>query len=196
VITDSSGINSYRDTADDHDPVRGLRSAALRQLDRGVSSGTLPSRGAEIVEKLIGYGPDVERSWAARWVTETGDPAYRNAFAKLLLYGEQGAGLEFSPAEREAFDRVTRLKGEPCAMSRDDEPTARLRETVQTFLDTRGSFTDAASRMHVHKNTVHYRVRKAEEILGHPVNQDRLELEVALMACAQLGLGLTEWRRP
>jgi hypothetical protein len=81
-------------------------------------------------------------------------------------------------------------------LMRDDEPTARLRETVQTFLDTRGSFTDAASRMHVHKNTVHYRVRKAEEILGHPVNQDRLELEVALMACAQLGLGLTEWRRP
>ena len=64
MITDSSGINSYRDTADDHDPVRGLRSAALRQLDRGVSSGTLPSRGAEIVEKLIGYGPDVERNWA------------------------------------------------------------------------------------------------------------------------------------
>ena len=24
-----------------------------------------------------------------------------------------------------------------------------------------GSFTDAAARMHVHKNTVHYRVRKA-----------------------------------
>jgi hypothetical protein len=44
----------------------------------------------------------------------------RNAFAKLLLYGEQGAGLEFSPAEREAFDRVTRLKGEPCAMSLTD----------------------------------------------------------------------------
>ncbi|MEV6325026.1 helix-turn-helix domain-containing protein [Nocardia sp. NPDC051787] len=70
----------------------------------------------------------------------------------------------------------------------DDEPTARLRDTLQVFLDARGSFTDAAARMHVHKNTVHYRVRKAEEILGHPVTEHRLELEVALMACAQLGL--------
>jgi hypothetical protein len=71
---------------------------------------------------------------------------------------------------------------------RDDEPMTRLRETVRVFLDTRGSFTDAAARMHVHKNTVHYRVRKAEEILGHPLTENRLEIEVALLVCAQLGL--------
>ncbi|MFD7441220.1 helix-turn-helix domain-containing protein [Streptomyces sp. NPDC059909] len=70
----------------------------------------------------------------------------------------------------------------------DDDATARLRETVQVFLDARGSFTDAAARMHVHKNTVHYRVRKAEEILGHPLTENRLDIEVALLACAQLGL--------
>ncbi|WP_433714576.1 PucR family transcriptional regulator [Nocardia sp. CA-084685] len=80
-------------------------------------------------------------------------------------------------------------------LMRDDEATARLRETVQIFLDTRGSFTDAAARMHVHKNTVHYRVRKAEEILGHPVTENRLELEVALLACAQLGLEPPQRRR-
>ncbi|WP_433634882.1 PucR family transcriptional regulator [Nocardia sp. CA-120079] len=73
-------------------------------------------------------------------------------------------------------------------LMRDDEPTARLRETVQTFLDVSGSFTDAAARMHVHKNTIHYRVRKAEEILGRPIAENRLELEVALMACSQLAL--------
>jgi DNA-binding PucR family transcriptional regulator len=64
----------------------------------------------------------------------------------------------------------------------------RLRETVRIFLDARGSFTDAAARMHVHKNTVHYRVRKAEEILGHPLTENRLEIEVALLVCDQLGL--------
>ncbi|MEV5954744.1 helix-turn-helix domain-containing protein [Streptomyces sp. NPDC051987] len=73
-------------------------------------------------------------------------------------------------------------------LMRDDEATVRLRETVQVFLDARGSFTDAAARMHVHKNTVHYRVRKAEEILGHPLTEHRLDIEVALLACAQLGL--------
>ncbi|WP_128377165.1 helix-turn-helix domain-containing protein [Streptomyces cavernae] len=77
-------------------------------------------------------------------------------------------------------------------LMRDDEATIRLRETVQVFLDARGSFTDAAARMHVHKNTVHYRVRRAEEILGHPLTENRLDIEVALLACAQLGLGPAE----
>ncbi|MFI2033436.1 helix-turn-helix domain-containing protein [Streptomyces bottropensis] len=74
-------------------------------------------------------------------------------------------------------------------LMREDDATLRLRETVQVFLDAQGSFTDAAARMHVHKNTVHYRVRKAEEILGHPLTANRLDIEVALLACAQLGLG-------
>lgn len=71
---------------------------------------------------------------------------------------------------------------------RTDEATARLRETVLVFLDARGSFNDAAGRLHVHKNTVHYRVRKAEEMLGHPLAENRLDIEVALRTCAQLGL--------
>ncbi|WP_028475933.1 CdaR family transcriptional regulator [Nocardia sp. CNY236] len=71
---------------------------------------------------------------------------------------------------------------------RDDETTARLRETVQTYLDARGSLTDAATRMHVHKNTVHYRIRRAEDVLGHPLSVNRLETEVALMIFEQLGL--------
>jgi DNA-binding PucR family transcriptional regulator len=40
--------------------------------------------------------------------------------------------------------------------------------------------------MHVHKNTVLYRVRKAEELLGRPVTDGRLAIEVALLACDQL----------
>ncbi|TQM32215.1 PucR family transcriptional regulator [Nocardia bhagyanarayanae] len=73
-------------------------------------------------------------------------------------------------------------------LMRDDESTARLRETAQVYLDARGSLTDAAARMHVHKNTVHYRIRKAEELLGHPLGTNRLDVEIALMVCAQFGL--------
>lgn len=71
---------------------------------------------------------------------------------------------------------------------RDDESMGRLRETVRVFLDTGGSFVDAAARLHVHKNTVHYRVRRAEEVLGRPLTAGRLDIEVALLACDQLGL--------
>ncbi|MBF6520190.1 helix-turn-helix domain-containing protein [Nocardia farcinica] len=76
-------------------------------------------------------------------------------------------------------------------LMRDDESTARLRDTAQVYLDARGSLTDAAARMHVHKNTVHYRVRKAEELLGHSLTVNRLELELALLVCAQFGLAET-----
>ncbi|MEW1734931.1 PucR family transcriptional regulator [Nocardia beijingensis] len=80
---------------------------------------------------------------------------------------------------------VRRVLGD---LMRDDETTARLRETVRTYLEARGSLTDAAARMHVHKNTVHYRIRRAEEVLGHPLTVNRLETEVALMVSEQLGL--------
>lgn len=69
-----------------------------------------------------------------------------------------------------------------------DDTSARLRETLRGFLDSQGSYTDTAARMHVHKNTVHYRVRQAEEQLGRSVNDNRLETEVALLLCEQLGL--------
>ncbi|SNT31012.1 DNA-binding transcriptional regulator, PucR family [Streptosporangium subroseum] len=69
----------------------------------------------------------------------------------------------------------------------DDESGARLRETAQIFLDTGCSYTATASAQILHKNTVQYRIRKAEEIMGHPVQQGRADLEVALRAVQYLG---------
>ena len=78
---------------------------------------------------------------------------------------------------------VQRTLGE---LARDDEGMARLRHTVQVLLEANGSYTEAAARMHVHKNTVLYRLRKAEDLLGRPVTDDRLRIQVALIACDQL----------
>ena len=64
---------------------------------------------------------------------------------------------------------------------------ARLRETARVFLAADGSFTAAAEQLTLHKNTVHYRVRKAEEILGRPLQESRLDVELALAACRWLG---------
>lgn len=75
-------------------------------------------------------------------------------------------------------------------LARDDETMARLRATVRAYLQAGGSSTDAAAALHLHKNTVHYRLRRAEEALGHPVGSaegDRLAVEVALLACHHLG---------
>lgn len=69
----------------------------------------------------------------------------------------------------------------------DDTAHARLRATLSVFLQENGSFKAAAERLTLHKNTVQYRVRKAEEILGRPVGEDRLNIELALLASQWLG---------
>jgi DNA-binding PucR family transcriptional regulator len=63
--------------------------------------------------------------------------------------------------------------------SRDDT-TRRLAATVRTYLDENGSRGRTAKRLHIHENTVAYRLRQAEELLGRSVEKRTLELRVAL----------------
>ena len=63
--------------------------------------------------------------------------------------------------------------------SRDDT-TRRLGATVRTYLDENGSRGRTAKRLHIHENTVAYRLRQAEELLGRSVEKRTLELRVAL----------------
>ncbi|MFD8719252.1 PucR family transcriptional regulator [Streptomyces sp. NPDC059629] len=69
----------------------------------------------------------------------------------------------------------------------DDENSARLRETALIFLDHGCSYTATASAQILHKNTVQYRIRKAEEIMGRPVQAGHTDLEIALRAVRYLG---------
>jgi hypothetical protein len=63
----------------------------------------------------------------------------------------------------------------------DDDATLRLAATVRTYLHEHFSPKRTASRLGIHENTVAYRVRQAEQLLGRPVDERRLELEVALL---------------
>ncbi len=73
------------------------------------------------------------------------------------------------------------------ALAADDEHNARLRDTLRVFLQENGSYKTTAERLVLHKNTVQYRVRKAEEGLGRSVSQNRLHIELALLATQWLG---------
>ena len=52
--------------------------------------------------------------------------------------------------------------GTLAGLAADDEHHARLRETVLVFLRSGGSYKATAERLMLHKNTVQYRIRKAE----------------------------------
>ena len=46
---------------------------------------------------------------------------------------------------------------------------------------------EPAERLTLHKNTIQYRIRQAEQSLRHQVAQDRLRVELALLAAHWLG---------
>ena len=72
------------------------------------------------------------------------------------------------------------------ALAEDDEAAARLRETLRVFLAENGSYKATAERLTLHKNTVQYRIGKAREGLGRPLEENRLQVELALLAAAYL----------
>jgi hypothetical protein len=72
-------------------------------------------------------------------------------------------------------------------LATDDEHHARLRETLLVFLRTGGSYKTTAEQLTLHKNTVQYRIRRAEESLGRPVSDNRHNVELALQASHWLG---------
>jgi len=72
-------------------------------------------------------------------------------------------------------------------LATDDEQHARLRETLLAFLRLGGSYKATAEQLMLHKNTVQYRIRRAEESLGRPVGENPHDLELALRASHWLG---------
>jgi DNA-binding PucR family transcriptional regulator len=74
----------------------------------------------------------------------------------------------------------------------DDEHHARLRDTLLVFLESGGSYKTAAERLMLHKNTVQYRIRKAQESLGRPVGGNRHDVELALQASHWLGASVLQ----
>lgn len=57
----------------------------------------------------------------------------------------------------------------------------RLRETLRVFLRAGSSFKASAGELHLHFNSVKYRVARAVERRGRPIADDRLDVEVALL---------------
>ncbi|MCC9157055.1 helix-turn-helix domain-containing protein [Streptomyces parvulus] len=72
-------------------------------------------------------------------------------------------------------------------LAQDTASADRLRQTLHGYLDARGSYVAAAERLHLHRNTVRYRVRRALALRGRALDENRLELELALVATRRLG---------
>ncbi len=77
--------------------------------------------------------------------------------------------------------------GPLAAATENDE---RLRETLRAFLGSGSSYKAAAEELHLHTNSVKYRVSRAVERRGRAITDDRLDVEVALLLCHYFGATL------
>jgi PucR C-terminal helix-turn-helix domain/GGDEF-like domain len=75
-------------------------------------------------------------------------------------------------------------------LSSPTENDERLRETLLAFLRTGSSNKAAAEGLHLHINSVKYRVHRAVERRGRPISDDRLDVEVALILCEWFGAAM------
>jgi DNA-binding PucR family transcriptional regulator len=107
----------------------------------------------------------------AHVITAYGDPGVR---AAALLTADLTI----------AQDLVMRALG---PLAADSEAMSHLRETLLVFLSEGGSYRSASERLHVHRNTVKYRVDRAIKVRGRALDDDRLNLELALVGCRWLG---------
>ena len=156
--------------------------AAARELDLSGVLEICPEvfiAVGEPAQHLRGFRATHREARRARAVADTAaQPRRLTPFAQVRL----SALLSENVDDLRAW--VERTLG---ALAEDDEGTARLRETVRTLLETGGSYVETAARLHIHRNTVRYRIQRAEEVRGRPLSEDRIDLEVALVACDQLG---------
>ena len=132
----------------------------------GVDGFRRSHRHAELARAVaIGSGTDGRRVTAA---TDSG-------VAVAALLGDNIAG---------AGQWIAETLG-PLARSTDSDE--RLRETLRVFLRTGSRFKPAADQLHLHPNTVKYRVNRAIDRRGRPISDDRLDVEVALLLCHWFG---------
>jgi hypothetical protein len=105
---------------------------------------------------------------------------------RSLAYNDLGMIAEMA-ARPERLRRF--IVGQLGPLALEGAYAAELRATLLAYLETNRSTTEAAVRLHVAKNTVTYRLRRAEELLGHDFTADQVPLQCALSAIDVLGPG-------
>jgi hypothetical protein len=104
--------------------------------------------------------------------------------APLLHYADVDLVAMLSADMTAAGEFVARELG---ALAGAGESVAMMRHTLKCYLDRDRSLAGTAAHLHVARNTVAYRVHRAEELRGRPATERRLQLHAALTLAEDLG---------
>lgn len=188
VLPDRLAVLAF-DAPDPDRVPRTVRSPVLAARFDGVSWALVadpdgPGRRAELEVALRGKPAAIGPTVAWREAAESA----RRARLALLLARESQAGVVVADehlldllllrdpalATDLARRRLEPLDAIPAARRR------RLRETLEAWLDAQGHARTAAERLHVHVQTLRYRLGQLREIFGEALDDPQLRLELAL----------------
>ncbi|QUQ62701.1 PucR family transcriptional regulator [Kutzneria sp. CA-103260] len=140
----------------------------------------LPLLQALVPERIaVGIGPSTDDLAAALAGARHAANAEQQpcAVAGMTSLGTVLAGLSSLVAQHFQASTIGPL------MAYDAANNTQLLQTLRTFLDHGASWTRTAAAMHLHVNTVHYRIERVEALTGRRVLDpgDRLDLHAALL---------------
>lgn len=108
---------------------------------------------------------------------------------ELVRFEQRPLAVLLANSPEQAQSMVDVVLGPVLAMPEDDRTV--MLETARAWLGAAGSTSTAARALHVHRNTVRYRMRRLEELTGRDLATpvDAAEVYVALECVRILGLG-------
>jgi hypothetical protein len=177
----------------DHDHQDGLvelrQGFGAERLVEVVSGVTGRPVGVSAVFRGLVDAPDARRQ--ARVACAAATPSSREVVRfdqhplAVLLAGQPD---QAAATTRAVLGAVLRL---------DPEDRDVLLDTARTWLTADGSTSEAAERLHLHRNTVRYRLRRLEELTGRDLSRpvDAAHVLVALEGVRILGLDRDPTRR-
>ncbi|MFC4912417.1 PucR family transcriptional regulator [Actinomadura gamaensis] len=154
-----------------------------------------PGRARMLEQQLDGWiaavGPTVEVTEAAkslRWARQALAAGELGMIDNSgLIIAERHMPIIVMMRERELVERVINRRLAPLFSVRPAQ-RYRLAVTLLTSLECGFNATEVAGRLHLHAQTVRYRLRQLEELFGDGgyATEDRLELHMALKAWVAL----------
>lgn len=145
------------------------------KLGRGLQNGVRVAIG-ETHDGLVGFASTHREANDLHRLATT-DPHNAALAAPVLRYRDLELAILMLHDPGKATQFITRHLGD---LARRDPATDVLADTLLAYLQSGRRPSIAAQELHVHPNTVTYRVARAQERCEHPFTTDCLELQVAL----------------
>lgn len=152
---------------------------ALQALGPGLADSGLAAGVSDIVEAGELRGAVEEARYARRLAAGRTDPVC------VVSHGELASHVLLLASVPDDVRHMFRVRLLDPLQTYDEVHKADLIRTLETFLQQSGSWTKCAEQLHLHVNSVRYRIQRIEELTGR--NLSRLEDRVDFFLALRLG---------